>query len=110
MAKGASDNFFAKARALATPPTSGETTTKSVEHIFLLARQSRMTGFSQKKKTKQKTKKKRKVNVNNRMKTVKKKKFGQTPDNIRGPLEYQSNPWTDQSGDRKQGHDLHLIL
>ena len=38
MAKGASDNFFAKARALATPPTSGETTTKSLELIVLLAR------------------------------------------------------------------------
>lgn len=38
MARGASDNFLAKARALATPPTSGDTTTKSSEHIVLLAR------------------------------------------------------------------------
>jgi len=38
IAKGASDNFLAKARALATPPTSGETTTKSSEQIVLLAR------------------------------------------------------------------------
>lgn len=38
MASGASDNFLAKARALATPPTSGETTTKSSAAIDLLAR------------------------------------------------------------------------
>jgi len=38
MAKGASDNFLANARALATPPTSGETTTKSLEAIPLLAK------------------------------------------------------------------------
>ena len=38
MAKGASDNFFAKARALATPPTSGETTTKSLEQILFASK------------------------------------------------------------------------
>ncbi|GJR78651.1 putative ribonuclease H-like domain-containing protein [Tanacetum coccineum] len=32
------DNLFAKARALATPPTSGETTTKSSTEMVLLAR------------------------------------------------------------------------
>mmetsp|Transcript_13665 Transcript_13665/g.38485 ORF Transcript_13665/g.38485 Transcript_13665/m.38485 type:complete len:288 (-) Transcript_13665:535-1398(-) len=43
MARGASFRSLAKARALATPPTSGETTTRS-SPMSLLARYSRRTG------------------------------------------------------------------